>query len=203
MNSLSHHPAAEHFTLPEVWNSDKSHCVLGTLPKGARLHRQSPNKDLRGSFTEVFCDHWELPVTPTQWSLVNSRHRVLRGMHFHLRHDEYISVIRGRAIIGLYDLRLDSLSFGTSAMILLTEQDPTCLVFPAGIVHGWYFLEETTHLQAVSESYKYYGATDNHGCIWSDPDLGLDWPDQNPILAERAAGFGSLGELLELVKKAP
>ena len=116
-------------------------------------------------------------------------------MHLHLRHDEYISVIQGKALIGLYDLRTDSPTYGESCLVVLCEQEPACLTFAAGILHGWYFPECALHLQAVSEQYKDYAADDNNGCIWSDPALGLEWPDKQPILAERAAGFGNLSEL--------
>ncbi len=157
------------------------------------------NRDPRGVFTEVFCDHWDLAITPSQWSVVNSMARVLRGMHLHVRHDEYIAVLSGRGCVGLHDLRPDSPTFRRHALIELSGEHQSCLVFPRGIVHGWYFFEPTIHLQGVSESYVSYQSDDNLTCLWSDPELGIAWPDPDPILSERARRAGSLAEFMSKV----
>lgn len=168
--------------------------VSGSI-EGLKLHPFDVNEDGRGSFTEVFCRSWALPVDPVQWSLVSSKARVLRGMHLHFRHGEYISVIRGRACVGLYDFRRGSPTNGKSVLIEVNGATPTCISFPQGILHGWYFYEDSLHLQAVSEQYTDYGQDDNHGCHWADPALGIAWPDPSPLLSERAADFPSLEEL--------
>ena len=157
--------------------------------------------DSRGCFTEVFSHHWGLPIEPVQWSLVTSHPKVLRGMHLRLRHDEYIMLIRGRVCVGLYDLRPDSKTMGVSSLIELDEKNLACLSFPAGILHGWYFYEESIHLQAVSECYKDYHPDDNLGCQWSDPALGIAWPDRSSIVSPRSASFPTLKELLHKLEK--
>ena len=67
---------------------------------------------------------------------------------------------------------------------------------------GPLFHEPTVHLQGVSEAYDHYGADDNHGCHWSDPELGIEWPFEPTTLSERAAGFGSLADLRARVSGA-
>ena len=171
----------------------------GNVIQGVVRRRLTVNHDDRGSFTEVFCDNWDLPIAPVQWSIVTSRPRTLRGMHLHLRHDEYISVLRGRACVGLYDLRQDSPTEGRSMLIELDGETPTCLSFPRGILHGWYFYGNGMHLQSVSEEYSSYGPDDNNGCLWSDPALGIEWPDAEPILSDRAAAFPTLTELRAMI----
>lgn len=168
--------------------------IKGSI-QGLQVQPFDTNRDTRGSFTEIFCHSWRLPIEPVQWSLVTSKARVLRGMHLHFRHDEYISVVRGRACVGLYDFRRGSPTYGRSAKIELNGESPACVSFPRGILHGWYFYEDSTHLQAVSEQYKDYGHDDNHGCLWSDAALGIEWPDPKPLLSPRAAGFPSLEQL--------
>ena len=163
---------------------------------GVQCRPLTINRDSRGCFTEVFCQNWGLQIEPLQWSVVSSHPKVLRGMHFHRRHDEYITIIRGRACVGLYDLRPDSRTRGVSSLIGLEEKNLSCLSFPAGILHGWYFYEASIHLQAVSECYDDYCIDDNLGCHWSDPGLGIAWPDRSPIISPRAASFPPLRELL-------
>ena len=171
----------------------------GAMIHGVEVKHLDMNLDSRGCFTEFFRDSWDLPIQPVQWSLVASRPRVLRGMHLHLRHDEFFLVARGRACVGLYDLRPDSPTAGNSDLIELDSERLCALAFPAGILHGWYFYEESLHIQSVSESYASYHHDDNLGCQWSDPELNLPWPDRTPILSERAAAFPALGQLVAML----
>ena len=145
--------------------------------EGVVLRPLAPHEDRRGSFTEVFCDHWSLPVAPAQWSLVRSRERVLRGMYLHRNHDEYVLVLEGRALVGIHDPREASPSFGASATYELRGGEPACLCFPRGVVHGWYFPVPSVHLQAVSESYDAYHPHDNLSIRWDDPS----WASTGPI----------------------
>jgi dTDP-4-dehydrorhamnose 3,5-epimerase len=126
---------------------------------------------------------------------VHSRPGVFRGMHFHRRHDEYFALLTGKAAVGLRDLRPWSPTYGAHALFEVTGDRPSCIVFPRGLLHGWYFHEDSLHLQAVSESYSDYAAEDNLGCHWSDPGIGIDWPFTEAIVAPRAAGFSSLRTL--------
>jgi dTDP-4-dehydrorhamnose 3,5-epimerase len=162
---------------------------------GVRLLPLVPHRDQRGSFTEIFQNDWGLEISPVQWSFVSSKAGVLRGMYLHLRHDEIIIVVRGRASVGLYDLRPDSPTRDQSALFELCEEEPAVLSFNRGIVHGWYFHESSLHLQAVSESYQEYQDDDNLGCHWADPDLGIPWPQRSCILSERSVNLSSLATL--------
>ena len=55
----------------------------------------APEADERGSLTELCRFSWIDPVQLPQWNLVRSRAGVLRGMHFHNRHHDLISVVAG------------------------------------------------------------------------------------------------------------
>src|SRR5262245_47706946 len=106
---------------------------------GVVIRRLNPSTDTRGSFTEVFYETWNLPIKPRQWSLVHSRAGTLRGMHLHLRHDEYILLVSGQCHVGLYDMRVGSPTEGSSMLVELRSDTPSCLAFPKGLLHGWYF----------------------------------------------------------------
>ena len=82
-----------------------SKLVAGTAIHGVELRPLKMNFDARGCFTEVFQDHWNSCIKPVQWSVVHSEPNVFRGLHLHRCHDEYISVIVGRASVGLRDVR--------------------------------------------------------------------------------------------------
>ena len=163
--------------------------------EGVELAQCEMHKDSRGSFTEVFQDSWGTAIDPCQWSIVSSTGNVFRGCHIHLRHDEYFCLLSGEASVGLRDERPDSPTFGNWQLYRLFGENLAALTFPVGIVHGWYFHKPSMHLQAVSESYVDYGADDNIGVHWADPDLEIPWDFSDPIIAERASQFGSLKDL--------
>jgi dTDP-4-dehydrorhamnose 3,5-epimerase len=170
---------------------------VGQMLDGVELYPLSVNRDSRGGFTEVFSEDWGLGIVPTQWSMVSSCRGVLRGLHIHRRHDELFLVVKGRAFVGLRDVRPGSTTRGTSSLMELSADDLTVLTFPPGILHGWYFPEDSVHLQAVSETYGRYKDDDNFGCHWSDPALEIPWPEKPTIVAPRADAFPSLDVLLE------
>lgn len=164
---------------------------------GVRLTLAKVDPDTRGSFSEIFSTDWDTGIVPVQWSVVRSHAGVLRGMHLHRRHDEYFLVVDGRASVGLRDVRPGSETEGTYSLFELAAEPLTILTFPRGILHGWYFHEESVHIQSVSETYESYHDDDNLGCHWSDPELEIPWPARPILVAERAAAFPSLQTLLE------
>jgi dTDP-4-dehydrorhamnose 3,5-epimerase len=175
-----------------------SRLMAGHAIDGVDLRVLDTRRDHRGSFTEVFQEHWNTCITPVQWSVVHSQPRVFRGVHLHRRHDEYFGVILGRAFVGLRDVRPWSATRGAWALYELVGDDPACLTFPLGLLHGWYFSEETIHLQAVSEAYRDYADDDNWGCVWSDPALEIPWPFAGePVVTTRVRDFPTMAALLE------
>jgi dTDP-4-dehydrorhamnose 3,5-epimerase len=163
--------------------------------EGVSIRSIDVQADHRGTFAEVFSDRWNLPIEPRQWSLVRSSAGSLRGMHFHVRHDEYLMPVSGRCFVGLHDLRPHSATTGRSMLIEVDGADPKCVVFPRGVVHGWYFPVDTLHLQAVSEPYSDYNGDDNFGCHYADPELGLSWPGEPTLISRDAREFPSLATL--------
>lgn len=177
------------------YKEKKSGLIHGSDIYNSRLVRLKENTDDRGSFTEVFQRHWGTVLDPVQWSLVKSEAFVFRGMHYHARHDEYFCLIQGSCFLGLKDIRPDSPTFLQHSLYYLTGRDMCALIFPKGIVHGWYFPEPSMHVQSVSEAYVDYGKDDNFGCQWNDADLGIPWPFDFVLLSERAKKFGKLKDL--------
>jgi len=151
----------------------KSGLISGIELNGVELYSLTEKIDSRGSFTEIFQKHWDSCINPVQWSVVKSGPKVFRGMHYHNRHDEYFCLISGKCLVGLKDLRKESNTYDCYSLYDLNYQDAAALTFPKGILHGWYFYEESIHIQAVSESYKNYYTDDNIGCRWDDKQIIL------------------------------
>jgi dTDP-4-dehydrorhamnose 3,5-epimerase len=163
------------------------------LPQGTVFVPLTAHADERGVFTELYRVEWGTGVTPVQWNAVRSEAGVLRGVHVHLRHDDYLTVPAGRASIGLRDLRRGSPTEGLASVVELGAESPGALVIPHGVAHGFYFHEPSLHVYAVTE---YWDPADELSCQWADPELGIPWPARTALVSERDAQSQSLRELL-------
>jgi dTDP-4-dehydrorhamnose 3,5-epimerase len=164
------------------------------LPDGVALRPLDVNRDLRGSFTEVFREEWGTGISPVQWNIVSSEAGTLRGVHVHIRHDDYLTTLRGRASVGLRDLRRGSPTEGMSALVELAEDPLTALLIPHGVAHGFFFAEPSLHLYGVT---KYWDVGDELACHWADPQLEIPWPALPTLVSERDSTAPSLAELLD------
>jgi dTDP-4-dehydrorhamnose 3,5-epimerase len=174
--------------------------VIAPLPHGVALRPLTTHADHRGGFTEIFRNEWDTGVQPIQWNAVHSSTRTLRGVHVHVVHDDYLILLQGQANVGLRDLRPDSPTRDLATLVPLSGQKPQALVIPRGVAHGFYFLEQSLHVYAVTE---YWRPDDELGCRWDDPDLRIPWPVRDPILSNRDADLGSLSDLVEVLCSSP
>ncbi len=165
----------------------------GHLPEGTFVRPLEGHPDDRGSFTEIFRACWPTGVRPVQWNLVRSRPGVLRGVHVHVKHADYLVVLEGQASIGLRDLRDESVTSGRAAVVELDGDAPAAITIPPGVAHGFYFHSRAIHIYAVTE---YWDPEDELGCHWSDPDLGIPWEVSPRALSPRDASAPPLSVLL-------
>jgi len=170
------------------------------LPAGVLLLMLTPHADDRGSFTELYRASWEPGIAPVQWNAVHSEANVLRGVHVHRRHTDYLTLVTGAALIGLHDLRPGSPTEGVSAAVELDARTPQALVIPVGVAHGFYFHEQSLHVYAVSRE---FDPADELGCRWDDPDLHIPWPCAEPLISHRDRELGSLSELHDVWRGVP
>jgi dTDP-4-dehydrorhamnose 3,5-epimerase len=162
------------------------------LPSGVTVTPLDMHPDARGVFTEVFRASWDVHFSPVQWNVVQSAQGVLRGVHAHTVHDDYLVLLSGHATVGLYDLRPGSPTLGMGVTIELTPDPITAVGIPRGVAHGFYFHAPSLHIYAVSH---YWDPADELGCHWADPQLAIQWPNRDPILSVRDANLGPLADL--------
>jgi dTDP-4-dehydrorhamnose 3,5-epimerase len=161
--------------------------------EGVLLFPLTAHPDDRGSFTEVYRRSW-MPAERemVQGNLSHSRAGVLRGLHFHRAQADYWCVVRGSALVGLFDLRSGSPTEGRKAEVpLRSEGRPATLYIPRGVAHGFYAETDLLLYYLVDE---YYSGEDEFGIAWDDPGVGIAWPGQDPILSDRDRSNPSLAE---------
>ena len=162
------------------------------LPGGVTVHQLQGHTDERGEFTELFRREWALGVDPVQWNIVRSEVGVLRGVHVHPRHDDYLTIVSGRAAVGLRDLRRESPTAERVAVVELSGAEPAAISIPHGVAHGFLFLEPSIHCYAVSH---YWHPADELGCRFDDPELAIPWPEQPTLVSRRDAELPPLAQL--------
>ena len=170
----------------------------GRIP-GVHVQRLQTRSDERGTLTEVFRNEWQPTAVPVQWNHVRSQANTLRGVHVHIRHTDHLLVLSGTMWLGLVDLREGSAHFGHSTVIELKGTEPTLVSIATGVGHGFYFPEPTDLLYSVTHYWD--PVTDELGCRWDDPALGLGWPVSDPILSPRDRDATSLADLLETLRR--
>lgn len=165
-----------------------------TLPAGVEVHELTAHRDDRGVFTELFRQEWVSAVEPIQWNSVRSNAGVLRGVHVHLVHDDYLTIAHGRMILGLCDLRPNSDTYREALTLELNAESPRAVAIPHGVAHGFYFEEDSIHVYAVSH---YWNLDDELGCRWDDPGLKIPWTHKEAHISQRDADLQPLDLLIE------
>ena len=173
---------------------------------GVAWGRLSSHADERGAFRELWRASWS-DERFVQANLSTSQARVLRGLHCHRRQLDRWTVALGRAFVALVDVRplLAGMVAGAGAGNAADGQLAAPLVetrvlgpdewvtIPAGVAHGFYAIEPTDLLYFVTNE---YDGTDELGFAWDDPEVGVPWPDRDPILSPRDRSNPPLRELV-------
>lgn len=116
----------------------------------------------------------------------SARPNVLRGLHFQMppmAQAKLVWVPRGRVLDVAVDLRRGSPTFGRHFSVELSAKNFLRLFLPRGFAHGYMTLEADTEF-AYKVDAPYDPASDA-GILWSDPDLGIAWPDSGPVLSAK------------------
>jgi len=146
--------------------------------------------DNRGIFLErfnrrAFQDHG-INLDFVQDNYSQSSKGVLRGLHFQVppfAQDKLVWVTRGEAFDVAVDIRSDSPTYGKWLGIVLSEDNMQMLLVPQGFAHGFVVLSDT--LDFCYKTTNYYSRQHDRGLLWNDPDIGVEWPVQAPILSEK------------------
>lgn len=137
--------------------------------------------DERGFFYEsynqrAFRQATELDVHFVQDNHSRSAKGVLRGLHYQIRHPQgkLVRCTLGEVFDVAVDLRKDSPRFGQWVGEILSAENKRMMWIPEGFAHGFLVLSEVAEF--LYKTTDYYSAEYERGIIWSDPDLGIDWP---------------------------
>ena len=157
------------------------------------------HRDMRGQLTEIFRADWLDAPSPVQWNVLQSGVNVLRGMKVHVTHTDFLVVLQGRLLVGTRDLRKPAGEEIAGSIVELSADNPSLLMIPPGVAHGFYSPEPSLFLVGVSS---YWDAVnDEFRCRWDDPELRIPWPSaMSPALSSLDECACSLADLLALLR---
>ena len=107
-------------------------------------------------------------------------------------------VVAGEVMDVGVDLRRSSATYGKSVAVYLSAENKRMLYLPPWCAHGFEVL--SPEAEVIYKVTAEYNKEAERGVVWSDPDLGIDWPEKKPLLTERDANFPRLAELPEVFK---
>ena len=90
---------------------------------------------------------------------------------------------KGRVLDVVVDIRTDSSSFGKWGSLLLSDENNIQFWIPPGLAHGFLVLSEYADFEYKCTSY--YDPEDECCLIWNDPNIAIEWPNNNPIVSEK------------------
>ena len=108
---------------------------------------------------------------------MSTRRGVLRGLHFQrppFTQDKLVRVTRGAVFDVAVDIRQGSPTFGRWVGEELSAQNWAQLLVPAGFAHG--FVTLTDEVEVLYKVTEYYAPASEDGLLWSDPQIGVEWP---------------------------
>lgn len=170
--------------------------VLETKLPGVLIIEPDVFGDARGYFMET----WQqaryaqagLPGNFIQDNLSFSTRGVLRGLHFQNPNAQgkLVFVLHGEVFDVAVDIRAGSPTFGQWVGVTLSSENKRQLYIPEGFAHGFCVISETAIF-----AYKctdFYNPAAEGGIIWNDPDIGIDWPVERPVLSQKDSVYPRL-----------
>jgi dTDP-4-dehydrorhamnose 3,5-epimerase len=109
---------------------------------------------------------------------------VLRGLHFQrppFTQSKLIRAVKGAIFDAIVDMRKNSPTYLKWQGFELTEGSAEMLFVPQGFAHG--FCTLSPHTEVIYKVDNYYAPEHDGGIRWNDPDIGITWPVDLPVLS--------------------
>ena len=159
--------------------------------KGVWEIKLAPRGDHRGFFMRtydqvLFDQHGINRDWVQENHALSTRRGTLRGLHFQFpphAETKLVRVIAGEILDVFVDLRKNSETFGNWGAIRLSDELKNMAYIPRGFAHGYCTLSEVA--EVVYKVDNAYAPKSEGGIQWNDPDIGIQWPFEQPILSEK------------------
>lgn len=160
--------------------------LAGTFEISIKKHGDARGYFMETYKKEIFAEH----NLQTDWTQENQslseKKYTLRGLHFQLppfEQTKLVRAIQGEIVDVFVDLRKDSETYGQWDSIHLSEENCKAVYVPRGFAHGFCTLTENAIIQYKVDNV--YAPAHDSGIRWNDPDIGIIWETDAPILSAK------------------
>lgn len=146
--------------------------------------------DNRGWFMETYSKEKLKEITNIEFVQDNqsysSQKNIIRGLHCQtnpMSQTKLIRCTRGEIYDVIVDIRKGSPTYKKWIKVLLTAENKKQLLIPQGFLHGFVTLTDDVEVQYKVDNY--YSKTNDRSVKFDDPDLGVEWGVDEPILSDK------------------
>ena len=174
---------------------------LETKLDGVVLLEPQVHGDKRGFLVETFReDAWaELGIEGpfVQHNQSRSAKGTLRGIHFQTSPGQakLVRCPRGSIFDVAVDLRRESPTFGQWEGYVLDDTQHRQFYVPVGFGHGFCVLSDEADVSYLLSSV--YDSATEAGIAWDDPQVGIEWPADEPLLSDRDRSAPKLADVAD------
>jgi len=159
-----------------------------TSLSGIILIEPSVFSDSRGYFLETYNQKEYTNYINKSFVQDNHSHSgkgVIRGLHYQLNNPQgkIIYVVRGEIFDVGVDIRKGSPTFGKWQGFSLSSDNHKQIYIPEGFAHGFCVLSDEADV--TYKCTKLYTPEDEYVLNWSDAQIDIDWPVNDPIISEK------------------
>jgi dTDP-4-dehydrorhamnose 3,5-epimerase len=135
------------------------------------------------------------PLELAQANLSVSARDVVRGIHFAdvpPGQAKYLMCVSGAVLDVVVDIRVGSPTFGQWDSVRLDDEERRAVYLAEGLGHGFCALTETATVTYLCSTT--YRPGHEHGIHPLDPELGIVWPSDAPVLSTKDSTAPSFAE---------
>ena len=173
--------------------------IIKTKIKNLLILKHKNNIDQRGSLRETFNRKILKKNFIFEYCTI-SKANALRGFHFQHKFQQakYVSVLKGKILDCVIDLRKNSKTFGKIFKIVLSEKNCLSLYIPEGFAHAYYSYEKLNIIYYKLTNY--YKPKFGDGINLLDNTFKIKWPKKKLNISKKDKNLGSFNNFIKNYK---
>ena len=173
--------------------------IYKTYIKDLLIINQKNNKDSRGSLRETY----NRKIIDKKFVFeycTTSKNNVVRGFHFQTKFQQakYVSVLKGKILDCVIDLRKNSKTFGKTFKIILSEKNCLSLYIPEGFAHAYFSYDKLNVVYYKLNNY--YKPKFESGLNLMDKKLKIKWPSKKYEISKKDKKLQTFEEFCKIYK---
>lgn len=132
--------------------------------------------DERGRLMEILRSDWPVFKKFGQVYMTTNYPGVVKAWHYHTKQTDMVACVKGMVKLVLFDGREGSPTHREVNEFFIGEHNPTLVVIPPGVYHGWKCISESESVVVNCPDELFdYEHPDEHRAPYDDPNIPYDW----------------------------